>query len=329
MNERPIPRRQALRIGSAAAMAAMSLAARAQDFPHKSIRMVAPFPAGGVVDQVARMISDDLASALGQPVVVEALPGAGGVVGAQAVVRANPDGHTWLLATPNLISAPHLQTTSYDAVKDFAGVAQVARDWSLAVVPSTSTARSLADLIRIAKSKPGALNYLSAGNGSSTHLNTELFMVSAGISMTAVLYKGLPPGMQDMAAGLLDFGITSPQLALPLIKAGKLRAIAVSTTARHPDFPEVMTYEEQGFADALLSGWYMVCVPAGTPRAAQNRINAAVNKVIALPALQQRLANAFLTAAQPSTPEQSQAMLASEYHRFGKVIRDAGIKPTT
>jgi tripartite-type tricarboxylate transporter receptor subunit TctC len=186
----------------------------------------------------------------------------------------------------------------------------------------------MAELVRLAKSRPGALNYLNAGNGSATHLGSELFKLTAGISMQGVPYKGLPPGVQDLAAGRLDFGLVSLQLALPLMKAGRLRAIAISTATRQPDLPDVPTFAEQGFSAAVIQSWFLVCVPSATPRAVGARINAAVNKALLKPDVQQKLATAFVAAAKPQTPEQCQAELVTDHQRIGKVIKDANITPT-
>ena len=321
-------RRQLLRLTPAAALGMVPFTSPAADFPSRRIRFVVPFPAGGIVDIVARALSDDLAADLGQPVVVEALPGAAAAIGTQVVAKADPDGHTWLLATPSHVATPYLQATPYDPVKDFAAVASIGSGVVVAVVPATLQAATMADFVRVARSRPGALNYLNAGNGSATHRGTELLKLTAGISIQAVPYKGLPPGVQDLAAGRLDFGLVSLQLALPMMKAGRLRAIAISTAARQPEWPDVPTFEEQGFGSAVIQSWFMVCVPAATPRAAVARINTAVNKALGRPEVQQKLATAFVSAGRPQTPEQCQAALLADHQRIGKLIKDANITPT-
>ncbi|HSV36666.1 tripartite tricarboxylate transporter substrate binding protein [Ramlibacter sp. WS9] len=323
---RTFGRRRILQLGASSFVYASPLIATARAFPTKHIRLISPYPAGGAVDQVSRALSDSLAAELRQPVVAEALPGAGGSIGTQVVAKSDADGHTWLMATPSHIATPYLQPTPYDPVRDFKAAAVVGSGRAVAVVPATSSARTMADLIRLAKARPGELNYLNAGNGSVAHMSTELFKLHAKISMQAVLYKGLPPGVQDLAAGRLDFGFVSLQVALPLITAGRLRAIAISTPVRQPDLPEVMTLDEQGFATSYIPGWFMVCVPAATPRLVIDRINAAVNKSVAAADVRKNLATAFVTPALRQTPEQCQSLLLRDHQRIGVIIKEAKIK---
>ena len=327
MQHLSMPRRQVLRIGSAAALCGAPLVGRAADFPSKRIRMIVPFPAGGIVDIVARALSDDLAGDLGQPVIVEAMPGAAAAIGTGVVAKADPDGHTWLLATISHVATPYLQATPYHPVNDFSAVASLGSGVVVAVVPTGLQVSTMADFVCLAKSRPGTLNYLNAGNGSATHLGSELFKLTAGISMQGVPYKGLPPGVLDLAAGRLDFGLVSLQLALPQMKSGRLRAIAISTSTRQPELPDVATFDEQGFSDAVIRSWFLVCVPSATPREVGARINAAVNKALLNSEVQRKLAAAFVSAAKPQTPEQCQAELVADHQRIGKVIKAANITP--
>jgi tripartite-type tricarboxylate transporter receptor subunit TctC len=319
-------RRDVLRLSTGALVSLAPFMVAAADFPSRRIRCIAPFPAGGIVDQVARALSDDIAADLRQPVVIEALPGAGGAIGTQEVAKSEPDGHTWLMATPSHVALPYLQRTSYDPIKHFQAVAVVGNGRAVAVVPTSSPARTMSDFVRLAKSRPGELNYLNAGTGSVAHLSTELLKLNSGISVQGVAYKGLPPGVQDLAAGRLDFGFVSLQVALPMMKAGHLRAIGISTPVREADLPDVPTLEEQGFANSYVPGWYLICVPAATPASVVERINAAVNKTLSSPAVRQRLATAFVTPASPHTPAQSHQLLVSDHLRIGKIIKDANIK---
>ncbi|MDH4377945.1 MAG: tripartite tricarboxylate transporter substrate binding protein [Ramlibacter sp.] len=328
MQDLIIQRRQLLRMGSAAAICGAPLSALASEFPSKRIRFVVPFPAAGIVDIVARALSDDLAADLGQPVVVEALPGAAAAIGTQVVAKADPDGHTWLLATISHVATPYLQTTPYHPVNDFSAVASIGSGVVVAVVPASLRVANMLEFVNLAKARPGALNYMHAGNGSATHLGSEVFKTTAGISMQGVPYKGLPPGVQDLAAGRVEFGLVSLQLAQPLMKSGLLRAIAISTPTRQPDLPDVPTFDEQGFGSAVIQSWFLLCVPSATPRAAVLRINTAVNKALLKPDVRQRLASAFVVPEKPQTPEQCQATLVADHQRIGKVIRDAKITPT-
>lgn len=328
MQHLPMPRRQLLRIASASALYGAPLTSFSADFPSKRIRFVVPWPAGGIVDIVARALTDDLAADLGQSVIVEALPGAAAAIGTQIVAKADPDGHTWLLATISHVATPYLQSTPYHPINDFSAVASIGSGVVVAVVPATLRVSNMLEFVNLAKARPGVLNYMHAGNGSATHLGSEIFKMTAGISMQGVPYKGLPPGVQDLAAGRVEFGLVSLQLVQPLMKSGLLRAIAISTPTRRPDLPDVPTFEEQGFGAAVLKSGFLLCVPSATPRAAGLRINAAVNKALLKPDVRQRLASAFVEPEKPQTPEQCQATLIADHLRIGKVIRDANIMPT-
>lgn len=328
MQHLPMPRRQLLRIASASALYGAPLTSFSADFPSKRIRFVVPWPAGGIVDIVARALTDDLTADLGQSVIVEALPGAAAAIGTQIVAKADPDGHTWLLATISHVATPYLQSTPYHPINDFSAVASIGSGVVVAVVPATLRVSNMLEFVNLAKARPGVLNYMHAGNGSATHLGSEIFKMTAGISMQGVPYKGLPPGVQDLAAGRVEFGLVSLQLVQPLMKSGLLRAIAISTPTRRPDLPDVPTFEEQGFGAAVLKSGFLLCVPSATPRAAGLRINAAVNKALLKPDVRQRLASAFVEPEKPQTPEQCQATLVADHLRIGKVIRDANIMPT-
>jgi tripartite-type tricarboxylate transporter receptor subunit TctC len=328
MQHLPMPRRQLLRIASASALYGAPLTSFSADFPSKRIRFVVPWPAGGIVDIVARALTDDLAADLGQSVIVEALPGAAAAIGTQIVAKSDPDGHTWLLATISHVATPYLQSTPYHPINDFLAVASIGSGVVVAVVPATLRVSNMLEFVNLAKARPGVLNYMHAGNGSATHLGSEIFKMTAGISMQGVPYKGLPPGVQDLAAGRVEFGLVSLQLVQPLMKSGLLRAIAISTPTRIPDLPDVPTFEEQGFGAAVFKSGFLLCVPSATPRAAGLRINAAVNKALLKPDVRQRLASAFVEPGKPQTPEQCQATLVADHQRIGKVIRDANITPS-
>ncbi|MGD9945847.1 MAG: Bug family tripartite tricarboxylate transporter substrate binding protein [Burkholderiaceae bacterium] len=301
----------------------------ATDYPSRRIRIISPFPAGGIVDQAARIVNEFFAAELGQPVIVEALPGAGSAIGTQAVARSEPDGYTCVLAGISHVSAPLLQPTQYHPINDFAAAGLLCYGRTVAVVPADSPVRTLKDLVELAKSKPGALNYLNPGNGTVAHLSTELLKMQAGISMQSVAYKGLPPGMQDLVAGRLDFGAISLPLPLPLIKAGRLRAIGIMTAAREPELPDVMTYTEQGFANAQVLTWYIFAFPAATPKPVLARFNAVINKALADSGIRSRLSAANLSPTPPSTPEQAQALMRDDYARIARLIKDANIQPGT
>lgn len=321
-----LPTRRRALLASAATIVAGSSSAFAADFPSKPIRIVSPFPAGGIVDQIGRILSGFLAGELGQSVIVDALPGAGGAIGTQAVARAEPDGHTWDLATISHIATPLFQPVAYDPIKDFAAASLVGYGRAVAVVPVSSPVKTLKDLVALAKAKPGQLNYLNPGFGSVAHLTTELLKLKAGIVLESVAYKGLPAGVQDLVADRLDFGVVSLPVPLPLVQSGKLRAIGIMGSAREAELPEVMTYEEQGFAGAQILSWTMVAVPAATPKPLVARINTAMAKALADAGVRKQLAAAFITVAPPMAPDQVQSLMVADAGRLAALVKDADIK---
>jgi tripartite-type tricarboxylate transporter receptor subunit TctC len=299
----------------------------AAEYPEKRIRIVVPFPAGGIVDLVARAAQEFLAADLGQPLIIDALPGAGGAIGTQTVARSAADGYTCVLASISHVAAPQLQPASYHPVNDFAAAGLLAWGKTVAVVPASSPVKNLKDLVALAKERKGALNYLNPGNGSVAHLATEALKKQAGIDMQSVSYKGLPPAMQDLITERLDFGVVGLPLPTAMIKAGKLRAIGVMLPEREPEFPDVMTYDEQGFGGAVVRSWYILAFPAGTPRPILDRVNAAVNRAVADAGVRQRDAAASLLPASPMQPDQIQRTMQDDYQRIARLIKEANIKP--
>lgn len=306
---------------------APGIAFGADPYPSKRIRIVVPYPAGGIVDVAARTVNDFMAAELGQPVIVEAMPGAAGAIGTQHVARSDPDGYTAVMATTGHVAGPLLGTATYDPLRDFAAASLVAHNGTVAVVPSASPIRSLQDLVAQAKARPGELNYLNAGSGGFAHLSTELFKNRTGTNITGVAYKGLPPGLQDLIAGRLDFGFISTGLVVPLIKAGRLRAIGVMAPARERDLPDVPTFDEQGFGSSVLSSWFVLAFPAKTPRAIVDRVNACINRALEDDDVKRRMAAANIIPAAPSSPEHAQKVLRDDYMMLAKLIKDANIKP--
>jgi len=316
-----LPRRALLGAG-----ALLALPARAQGFPVRPIRFICPFPAGGIVDVVMRAFTDELGAELGQPVVVDPRPGAGGLIGAQALVTAPADGHTWMMATPSHLVAPLLTPSNFHPVEAVQGLAVASHGFSLVCVPGNSPARDMAGFVALAKREPGKLNYLRPGNGSFGHLTMEMLKRAAGIEVTAVDYRGLPPGIVDLIAGRLDLAFLSTGLALSHVQEGRLRAIATIGPMRAPELPDLPTLTEQGLADANIDAWYAAIAPRGTPAAVVNRIAAGFAAILPKPEVQRKLRLAGTIPANPGTPAAVQAMLARDYDRYVALVRDANIR---
>jgi len=247
----------------------------AQEFPSKSIRLVAPIAASGMTDIVARQMAHKLQERLGVPVVVDNKPGAGGNIGVEAVVRAAPDGYTLLLAFPGpIVVNPSLyKNLTYDPVRDLAPVSLLTSYPLLLAVNAQVPAQTLAEFIALAKQKTGGLSYGSAGNASTAHLAMELFMRQAGIQMVHVPYKGAAPAMTDLIGGRLAVVFDSMTLVMPQVEAGKIRALAISSKVRSPAAPNLPTVAESGLSNFVVEGWYGVLAPAGTPEAIVNRLS--------------------------------------------------------
>ena len=322
-------RRHALRqLGalSAAACAAGPLAALAQN--DKPITIVVPFAPGGTTDMLGRLIAQQLGTALGRTVIVDNKPGAGTAIGASQVARSAPDGSTLLVATSTTLAInPWLyKKLSYDPAKDFAPVGLIGAVPLMVVVHPSVPARTLAELVALAKSKPEGLSYGSAGNGSPQHLGAEMFKFATGTAMTHVPYKGSALALTDLLGGQLQLMFTDIAPALQHVRSGKLRALAVTSKKRQPTFPDVPTVAESrlpGTADFEAVAWQSIVAPAGTPAPVVERLSQEIAKVIAQPALRQKLENDGFEPGS-STPAQLAAYIRSESERWGQVIRASG-----
>jgi tripartite-type tricarboxylate transporter receptor subunit TctC len=316
--------RRTLLAAAGALLAAPAIAQ--QGFPNRPIRFICPFPAGGIVDVVMRTLTDDLAADLGRPVVVDVRAGAGGIIGSQALNSAPADGHTWLMASLGNIVAPMLTPNAgFHPADSVQGVAMVSRSVSLLVVPETSPVRTVAEFAALARSRPGQLNYLRAGVGSFAHMSMEVIQRALGLQITAVDYRGLPPGILDMLAGRLDAAVLASGLAMPHIREGRLRAIGAVGTLRLPELPDVPTMGEQGVPAGNLDSWYVAVTNAGVPAPIVARIAAAFNRVIATPAAAERLRRAGTLPYDQVPPAQVQGFLAEQHRIFATLIREANI----
>jgi tripartite-type tricarboxylate transporter receptor subunit TctC len=310
---------------AAVALALIALHAAAQEYPSKSVRLVNPFTPGGPLDLMGRLLSERLSVALGKPVIVENKPGAAGNVGAAEVARAAPDGHTALLTLFSIVTSnPHLyDRLPFDTLKDFAPVTAIATQDSVLIAHPELPARSVQELIAYAKANPGRVNYASAGKASPGHLTAELFRLKTGTELTHVPYKGNAEAIRSVLAGETHIMFTPATVALPQIKAGKLKALAVYLTDRIDELPGVQTLE--GFDQKTLPFWYGMLVPAGTPRSVVQRLNAETVKVLKDPQTVSalRAARIFPIA---NTPEEFGAMMREGHAAWGRVIRETGVK---
>jgi len=262
------------------AAALLSLPAAAQTYPAKPVRIIVPFAPGGGSDFIARFTAQRLSGSFGSQVIVENKPGAGGMLGIEAGVRAEPDGYTFTLIASSYTVNPALYPLKYDPVNDITPVVQISQGPMIVVVNPKVPAKTAVELIALAKAKPGTINFASAGQGSITHMACELFAYMAGIKMSHIPYKGTGPALTDTIAGQTDLFCTSTATALPHVKAGRLRAIAVTTANRLPAEPNVPTLAESGVKGYDVPIWHGLIAPKGVPRVAVDKMNAEVNKLL-------------------------------------------------
>jgi tripartite-type tricarboxylate transporter receptor subunit TctC len=325
-------RRPAALLAAAALLMGVSSLAQAQtspaqDYPNRAVTLVVPYPAGGGLDALARMLGQKLAERLGKPVVIENRTGAGTVIGAASVAKAAPDGYTIMLgtSTPFAITATLNKSLPYDPAKDFAPIALVSNAPFLLLVHPSQPVHSVADLIALAKAKPGQLSYGSAGPGSPQNLSFELLKTLTGINIVHVPYRGDGPALTDLVAGHIPTMFGEPTPILPLLKDGKVRALGVSSASRLPIAPDVPTIAEAGVPGFDLTSWQMIVAPAGTPQEIVDKLHVEVKKVLELPEVKAEFARtARITVDYPSVDD-LQRFMRSEIVRLGKVVEHAGI----
>jgi tripartite-type tricarboxylate transporter receptor subunit TctC len=312
--------------GLAAGLFAMA-SARAQDYPTRQITLIAPWPAGGAVDVLCRGVAPHLADRLGKPVVVENRPGAGSVIGTATGAKAAPDGYTLVMAgSGSLAISPTIyKKLPYDPTRDFAPLLLSAKIPFFLVVNPSLPVRSVSELVAYAKQNPGKLSFASGGAGSPHHLYAELFKSLTGIEMTHVPYKGSAPALTDVIAGHVPLLFSDPVPSLPVIRDGKVRALGVTTAARSPSAPEIAPIAESGVPGFDVAGWGMIVAPAGTPAPVVARLNAELNKVAALPDVQQQIVKLGMIPGGSASPEKLQGFINSEIERWGKVVQQAGL----
>ena len=309
----------------AATLGIVAGAAAAQSYPTKPIRLIVPFAAGGVVDTTARLLQPKFSEGLGQPVVVENRGGAGGNIAADFVAKAPADGYTLLITTHGHAISPSLyKKLPFNAASDFTPVTQITSSFLVLVTRPTLAAKSVAELIALAKAQPGKLNYGSTGLGAPPHLYFELFKLTTGTDLVHVAYKGDAPMYTALIANEVDAAFGPLGNALPLIRSGKLRALGMTDRRRSAAIPDVPTMIEAGVPDFELTGWLGLFAPAGTPRPAVERLRAEMAKVIAVPEVHERLPSLGYEPV-GSTPEEFAARFRSDLALYARVIREARV----
>jgi tripartite-type tricarboxylate transporter receptor subunit TctC len=309
-----------------AALFSMSASAQ-QPYPVKPIRLIAPGSAGSPPDVMARLWAEQLASHLGQPMVVDNRPGAVGTIGLTVVAKAPADGYTLGILSLSYAVAPALVAKMpYDTEKDLTAVSLIGRESNMLVVPGSASARSVAELIKVAKAKPGLLKFASGGNGTPAHLGGELFKRETGVDIAHIPYKGAVAGVVALLSGDVDLMFGATVAVSPHLKSGKLRALATIAPRRIPAYPDVPTVAELGYANVVVAPWAGVVAPAGTPKAVVTRLHLEMKKIGAMPETKQRLEAIGLEGADVG-PEEFAALIRSEMQKWIKLILDAGIKP--
>ena len=302
-------------------------AAAAESYPTRAIRIIVAYPAGGANDIVARSIAEELAKDLGQPVVVENKSGAAGVVGAEAAAHAAPDGYTLLMAAGAHTLAPSLNAKlPYDIVTDFQPVSLAATSTYLLVVNPGVSARSVKELIALAKSQPGKLNFASSGAGAPPHLAGVLFQKMTGTELNHVPYRGDTPGIADLVAGHVQLAFFSISPLIPQVQAGTLRALAITSDTRSAAMPDLPTLAESGLPGYNVGTWWGLMAPAGTPRSVIDRLAVAMKKAVASPSIRERFIAGGIDP-KSNTPEEFAAMVKGEVARYRELAKAAGVEP--
>ena len=312
----------------AATIAACAATAFAQGYPNKPIRIIAPFPPGGSADLTARIIADHLTRSMGQPVVVENVPGAGGSIAAERVVKSPPDGYTLIVGSTGIMSvnASLFAKLPYDIVKNFTPISVVIRVPSYLVVHPKVPVNSVMELIEYARRNPGKLTYASAGNGTSQHTNPELFKSMAKVSILPIPYRGSAPCMAALVAGEVDMMIELGPTAIPQIKAGRIRVLGASTAERTRAMPEIPAIAEAGLPGFDAYTWFAIAGPGGMPRDVVAKLHAEIVNAVAPPEVRARL-EAIGAEVVANSPEEFAEFQAKEIAKWARVIKDSGIKP--
>jgi len=314
-------------VGPALAQApAAARTGAAQGYPAKPVRIVDAFPPGGGSDFVGRLLAQRLTEAWGQQVLVDNRAGAAGTIGAEHVARSAPDGYTVMIVTPSYAVSPAIYRLGFDPVGDVVPLGQAASGPFVVVAHPSLPVRDVKSLLALARSRPGALNYGSTGTGGITHLATELFRLTTGIEIAHIPYKGTTPAVQDLIGGQVQFMVAATATAMPHVRSGRLRALAVTGPKRMAAQPDLPTVAESAVPDYVVTLWYGLWAPKGIPQELVALWNSEINRVLQLPEIRERFATAGLEPA-GGTPEAFGRLLRSEVDRWAKVVKAAGVKP--
>jgi len=315
-------------VGLGIAFAAAAIApSAAQNYPVKPVRWIVPFPPGGGTDLTTRILSPKLSEALNQQIVVDNRPGSGGTLGLSIAAKAPADGyHIATVQTANMSIAPALyKKLQYDSLKDFAPVTQGVKAALVMVAHPSFPPRNVAELVKLARAKPGAITYGTPGNGTGGHLGTELIKIMAKVDMIHIPYKGASPALTDLMGGQITIYLSSIPPAAPLVKSGRLKAIGVTGSKRSQTLADVPTFAESGLPGYVVENWYGIAVPASVPRDIITRLNTELVRILGMPDTREKFAIDGSEPA-PSTPEQFAAFLRDEHQKWGRVVREAKVQ---
>ena len=308
--------------------ALLAAPAHAQTYPAKPLRLVAPFPPGGTTDVLSRIVAQKLGDSLGRQVVVDNRPGAGGNLGHEVAAKATPDGYTIVMSSnAALVANPHLyKRLGFDPLNDFAPISVVAKAGQVLAVHPSVPVRNVKELVALAKTRPGKLNFGSGGRGTPAHVAGEIFKSATGVNIVHVPYKGGVLAVMDVVAGQIDLVFADMAPAVPQIKSGKLKALAVTSEERSPVLPDVPTMVQAGIKGSSPQTWWALLAPKGTPAAVISRINGDIAQIMKQPDVQERYSALGIVPAH-STPEQITEMIKTESPAMGKVLQAAGVQP--
>ena len=317
----------ALSLIAACAIVLVSPLSGAQAYPAKAVRIIVPIGPGGATDILSRTLGQRLALVWGQQVVVDNRPGAGSNIGFEVAAKAPPDGYTLLMAQPPFtVNVSLYKKLAYDPLRDFSAVTLAAEGANVLVVHPSVPARTLKDLVALAKAKPGLLSYASSGNGTTPHLSGELFKSMTGVDILHIPYKGASASVADLMGGHVALAFVSLSSVVPQLKAGRLRALGITSAKRSALMPDLPTFAEGGLAGFEVTGWYGVVVPAGTPKEIIDRLHADFTRTLALPDVVQALHASGLEAAPSSSPDAFAAFLRAEISKWARVVKASGAR---
>jgi len=301
------------------------VAAAAQQFPSRPVRVIVPLTPGGGVDTLARIISDHFSQTLGQRFIVDNRPGAGGGIGVETVAKAAPDGHTLLVSSSSLVTNAAIQSVRYDPVKDFQPVTKLTTNPYIIVTTPSLPVASVKELVALARSRPGTVTYASSGTGGILHLGAELLCALSGVQMTHVPYKGVAEGYPAVVSGQVNWILGSPISALPLVKAGRLKGIAVTSGTRSKALPDLPTIAESGVPGYEVDAWFGLFAPARVPAPIIERLHAEAVKAVRAPEIERRM-EAEATDVVGNTPREFSAQVRAEYEKWRSLVTKAGLK---